>query len=291
MPSKFCIQDLRWSGTKLTVVSGACRRYFRCLLQLLLSLNRHGYTRCIVYDLGFSEWQMYFLLKLFPWVDLRPLPAGPDHLVDISNYAWKPTAIAEVVGEVVGPVLWLDSACVVTGSLAPVVEHVNEHGIWVPWAGRGKLGDRTHPKTLFSLKVEPEIQKGRFRAGGVCAFHPSHAEATELVKQWRELAWELEVLAPAGSNRDNHRYDQALLSVLLARSPRLQPSRDEIDISSSHPVGFLRTRNKIASGWPLLLDLPLRAYFALFRQLDILLWKWRDRRWRSDLPLEPSPGF
>lgn len=265
------------TNSPLTVVSAASPTFFRSLLQLLLSLRRYGYTQCIVYDLGLSDAQRCQLIRDFPWAQLRSLPSGPPHLGDWSNYAWKPTALAEVLEEARGPVLWLDSACVVVARLDPVLDHVQRHGLWVPLAGRGALAERTHPHTLAALEVEAHIQAARFRAGGVCAFDPGHAGARRLVLEWRELAWNPDLLAPAGSSRENHRYDQALLTILLGRS-QLNPSQDEIDISSSHPVPYLRTRNKVPPGWPLLLDGFMRFYFAVRLSIDVMLWKRRDRK-------------
>lgn len=261
---------------QIQVVSAASPAYFRSLLQLLLSLRRHGYTRCIVYDLGLADSQRCRLLREFGWVQLRSLPEGPAHLSDWSNYAWKPTALAEVLEESELPVLWLDSACVLVHSLDPVVQHLLSHGLWVPLAGRGSLVERTHPVMLREMAVEESIRNQRFRAGGVCAFDPGQPGTRELVRHWRELAWDARVLAPPGSNRHNHRYDQAILTILLRRSA-MDPSQDEIDISSSRPISFLRTRNKVANWMPLALDGAVRLYFALRRHLDVLIWKWRDR--------------
>ena len=223
-----------------------------------------------------SDGQRCQLLREFGWIDLRSVPDGPPHLADWSNYGWKPTALAEVVEESDCPVLWLDSACVLVDSLEPVLQKVRRSGLWAPLAGRGSLEERTHPGTLRELRVEEAIRHQRFRAGGVCAFDPKHPAARELVLHWRELSWDPAVWAPAGSNRDNHRYDQAILTVLLGRS-QMDPSRDEIDISSSRPVSFLRTRNKVPNWIPLALDGAVRLFFAMRRHLDVLIWKWRDR--------------
>lgn len=260
----------------LLVVSAASPPFFRSLLQLLLSLRRHGYMNCVIYDLGLSDVQRCRIIREFGWAQLRALPPGPEHLSDLSNYGWKPTALAEILEESESPVLWLDSACVVVDRLDPMLQHLAREGVWVPWAGRGRLAERTHPGTLRELAVEESIRAERFRAGGVCAFDASHAGARELVRNWRDLSWDPKVLAPSGSNRDNHRYDQALLTILLSRS-KLNPSQDEIDISSSRPVGFLRTRNKVAEFLPLGLDPLVRLFFTLHRYLDVLIWKWRDR--------------
>ena len=261
----------------MVVVTAANAAFYRCLQQLLLSLRRGGGARCLIYDLGLSDPQRCDLLRRFPESELRTIPLGPRHLQDVSNYAWKPTLLVEVLAEEKETVLWLDSACVVVGGLQPIEEHVMEHGLWVPWAGRGALRDMTHPATLEALAVEPELQAGRFRAGGVCAFDPAHGVVRELVQEWRRLAWCPEILAPCGSHRSNHRYDQTLLSVLIARSG-LDASGHEIDISSSRPIPFLRTRNKVSVHTPLWLDPCVRAYFWLRRVLDVAVWKWKDRR-------------
>lgn len=261
----------------MTVVTGANALFFRCLQQLLLSLPRWQVPGCLVYDLGLSDPQRCDLIRRFPWIELRIVPNGPEHLRDVGNYAWKPTIMAEVLSQQSEPALWLDSACVVVGSLEPVIEHVRQHGLWVPWAGRGPVCEMTHPATLTALAVESAIERGRFRAGGVCAFDPARPEVLELVRSWRELAWCPEILAPPGSHRSNHRYDQTLLTVLLARSS-LDPSDHEVDISSSRPISFLRTRNKVNERIPLALDPWVRAYFWFRRFLDVAHWQWRELR-------------
>lgn len=259
----------------LLVVTAASPAYFRSLQQLLLSLWRHRHQECLVFDLELEEWQVRWLKQKHPWVQLRKLPPGPDHLKNWANFAWKPTALASVLQDANQPILWLDSACVVTGSLEPILQHLSKAGIWVPWAGRGSLAARTHPHTLRALSVEPLVQGQRFRAGGVCAFHPEHSGVCELVVAWRALAWDHSILSPAGASSLNHRYDQALLTILLSRST-LDPGTDEIDISSSRPFAPLRTRNKVPDYWPVGLDGLTRLAFAVRRQLDVWAWRLRD---------------
>lgn len=257
----------------MILVTGASSAFFRSLQQLLLSLQRWGYGRCVVYDLGLDPRQRRELRARFGWTELRSLPDGPPHLRELGNYAWKPTVIEQVLSQGQEPIFWLDSACVVVGRLDPVEEHLARHGLWVPRAGRGPLREMTHPATLDALQVEPEIQNARFRAGGVAAFAP---EMLPLVGQWRELAYRPDILAPPGSHRGNHRFDQTLLTVLIARAG-LAASEDEIDISSAGPVPFLRTRNKVSNRLPLALDPLVRGYFWLRRALDVAHWRLLQR--------------
>ena len=252
----------------MLILSGADERFHRSLLQLLQSLERYGYRRCRVYDLGFSESQRKLLQRRFSWVEVRPWhPPGPPHLAQLGNYGWKPTLIAAELAD--EAILWLDSACVLTGSLERVEQELQRWGWWVPWAGRGPIREMTHPEVSAALQLPQDFLEGRFRAGGVCAFLPS---CKDLLEKWRDLAWQEPLLAPPGSHRGNHRFDQVLLSYLLHGLPGTQ---DEIDISSSHPIPFLRTRNKLKSDWPLWLDPFSRAYFAVRRWLDVMAWKFR----------------
>jgi len=260
------------------IVTGADAQFFRSAQQLLLSLERRGYRRCLFYDLGLTRQQQEGLSRRFAWVEQRSLPTGPPHLSDLGNYGWKPTVIAEVL-EQGQRLLWLDSACVVTGDLGPVQRHLDRAGLWVPLAGCGPLKEMTHAEVIRVLGLEEGIQSGRFRAGGVCAFDPFFRQGAilELVQEWRRLAWDPALLAPPGSHRGNHRFDQTLLTALIARSG-WDASQDEIDISSSRPVPFLRTRNKVSSRLPLALDPLVRVYFWLRRFLDVTHWKWKTQR-------------
>jgi len=259
----------------VVIVTGANARFFRSLQQLLLSLQRWNYCNCVVYDLGLTQPQRRDLLRRFEWIQLRALPPSPEHVADVAKYGWKPTVLAQMIELHKEPVLWLDSACVVIGTLQPVTDHLAKNGIWVPLAGRGSVRERSHPATVSALSMEVEIQEGRFRAGGVCAFDPCRQEVLELVKEWRALAWRPEILAPLGSNLRNHRYDQTLLTCLVARS-KLDASDDEIDISSARPISYLRTRNKLSNLVPLTLDPLIRLYFWLRRSADVALWQSRS---------------
>lgn len=254
------------------MLTGASAPFFRSLLQLLGSLERWDYRQCRCYDLGLTPSQREILQNLFPWVEVRQWePCGPAHLVDVGNYGWKPTVLDQAMQEQSRSTLWLDSACVVTGSLRPVEEHLARAGVWVPWAGRGPVSEMTHPQVMRALDFPASLRDGRFRAGGVCAFTP---RGREILERWRELAWQPELLAPAGATRHNHRFDQVLLTYLLA-DPRWDPSAHEIDISSARPVSFLRTRNKVDNRVPYWLDPLVRAWFWLRRLVDVTLWQMR----------------
>src|SRR5437667_50788 len=94
-----------------------------------------------------------------------------------------------------------------------------------------------------SRTIRPSSE--RRRGGGVCGFHYSFPAARELVCEWRRYALVRDCLTPEGASLVNHRYDQAILTVLLYRYERergLRLTSDELDISSIRPVSFCHVR-------------------------------------------------
>src|SRR5688572_16279960 len=115
------------------IVSAASAEYFRCLVQLALSVERtqpRGAMRWIAYDLGFSTAQRQYFETRFPDWDVRAFDFArhPRHLSIrerlVNTNAWKPVIVRDVLAESEGPLLWLDSATVVLQSLRPVFAHV-----------------------------------------------------------------------------------------------------------------------------------------------------------------------
>ena len=50
------------------------------------------------------------------------------------------------------------------------------------------------------------------------AFDPTNPKARQLAEEWARCAMDEYVIAPVGSSRENHRQDQALLTVLAYRN-------------------------------------------------------------------------
>ena len=275
--------------TEKRLVTAGNAAYFRCLLQLLLSLERSQQEQGLqvtVFDLGMTCLQRDELLQRFGWVRrLEPdLNQGPEHLRQLSTFAWKPTLIARMLEESNAPLLWLDSACVVTDSLEPVWRHVRRNGLWSPFGGGSRMDYRTHPGMLDYFGASERERSARFRSACTCAFDPSHPGAMELVQQWRELAWDRQALLPAGCCNSNHRYDQSLLTLLLSRSD-LDPSSEELDVSGLFPTPYLRTRNKVPNRVPLWLDPLCRLWFWIYRELDVRLLRIKAMANSPSLPL------
>src|SRR3954471_9183026 len=100
------------------IVSASSAEYFRCLVQLALSVERthpRGTVRCIAYDLGFTSPQRRTFETRFRGWDLRTFEFDryPKHLRIrdrlVNTNAWKAPIVREVLAASDAPTLWLDS--------------------------------------------------------------------------------------------------------------------------------------------------------------------------------------
>ncbi|MEP1792338.1 hypothetical protein, partial [Reichenbachiella sp.] len=76
------------------------------------------------------------------------------------------------------------------------------------------------------------------------------------------------------ANRENHRDDQSVLTILLYQFQEnncLYLTKDEVNISSQHPVDYLSVRNKLKPTFPYSLSWLSVFYFNFHRKIDILV--------------------
>jgi len=215
----------------LCVVTGADSSHFGPLRNLLMSLELfEPSTRVVVWDLGLTDEERAALegreLRRFNF------EAYPPHVAMAArSYAWKPIAVAEVLHELGGGVLWLDAGDLIHARLHRVRSLLAAEGFWSP-ASSGTIYRWTHPQTLAALGAGPELLDRRNRNGAIVGVT---LRAAALVDAWRAAALDPNVITPPGSSRDNHRQDQAVLSVLAYQwQPRLgyalEDSRLEVSV-------------------------------------------------------------
>jgi hypothetical protein len=280
----------------MILVTGAFGHFHRSLFQLLRSLHgvAHVPERVLVYDLGLPGDAVERLEREHPGVELRrhEFEGEPEFMKpSAGTYGWKPLLLAGLAEELQAPFLWLDSATVVLGSLRPVEAELERVGVWAPFAGGGPV--RAHARAVEYLSekgIDPSWTGLRSRAAGVCAFDPTRPEIAALLARWRELARVQECLAPPGSARGNHNFDQTILVALLYDGQQRGAwtlGQDELDISSSRPVDFLMARAVVPPWLPPWLDPAFLAWRRLARCLDVL--QWRVRRSGTPLPAPDQP--
>lgn len=200
-----------------TIVTAASSNHFRCLTHLLYSISLfEPTTPVIIYDLGLKAIETKKLNNTA--CDLRrfAFESYPPHLniaVERGQYAWKPVLIAEVLNEIRGSLLWLDAGNLIHAKLKKVRQTLADRGFYSPTSS-GTIADWTHPETLKHLDVAPEILGKRNRNAAIVGFNANHDGIKHMAERWKECALDINCIAPRGSNRSNHRQDQAVLSVL-----------------------------------------------------------------------------
>jgi hypothetical protein len=206
----------------MIIVTGASSNHYRPLLNLLASLAIHEpRSRVITYDLGLTEEETSRLALDPPCsCELRKFDFSiwPPHVFQSVNgplrsYAWKPIIISGVLHEVDDSVLWLDAGDLVHGSLDGIREILSVTEFYSPISS-GDVAKWTYPAVLEKMKVPPSVLGWHNRNGAIVGFGQAQRS---LAKEWMDHALDPSCICPSGSSRENHRQDQALLTILVYR--------------------------------------------------------------------------
>lgn len=207
----------------LILSSASDTSHAKSLVQWLKSVAKHeSRTQVFIYDLGLTPEEKDMLKEIHPRTTLRTFdfekyPAHFNIRIAAGQYAWKPAIIHELVKEFDQPVCWMDAGNLVTQPIVRI-RKILSCGFYSP-SSRGCIRDWTHPSTLKALNFPNSLLNEKNRNGACIAFNPNIPEAKGLLESWYQAALDKDIIAPEGSNRSNHRQDQALLSALFYLSP------------------------------------------------------------------------
>lgn len=208
----------------LTLVTGADTKYFKFLKQLLnnvikISNSKNINIRIIVYDLGMNKNEIDEIKK-FSYVTLESFNFDkyPEHVsLEKYNgfncsYAWKPIIIHEVCEKYGGLVHWMDTRSLYY-DFNNMINILKNDFIYTPTSS-GNVKKWTYPTTLEYMNGYKYIDR-ECRAGGIFGINYDIDWCKEFVEEWKNLALVKECICPENSNRDNHRQDQAVLTILF----------------------------------------------------------------------------
>jgi hypothetical protein len=233
------LNDFRWvlsairvlkphkNTNPLSIVTAADESHAFSLEQLLESiLCFEPKAKVYVYDLGLEHTTLNYLCEKFKGYEFVEFPYSeyPEWMnvkCNAGNYGWKPQILHMVASRISGPILWLDSGNKLFSDLNFLSRIIQTYGFYSPTSA-GNISDWTHPSTLRELKVNPTIFPKHNLNGAIIGFDSRVEKVSKLITSWAQNAMQLEVIAPEGSNRKNHRQDQALLGV-LAHQMNLAP--------------------------------------------------------------------
>jgi len=225
---------------RCTIVTGASSNHFHCLRNLLVTV-RHSCPDAVVvvYDLGLSGDEASEIgstgveLRRF---DFARYPEYMNIALNAGEYAWKPVIFHEVLEDFGSLVMWLDAGNLVVRDLTLVWLWIRRYGILTPHSA-GDLREWTHPKTLQHMNVPAEDLDKPNRNAALVGLNADYPWARQLCLDWRNAALCRDCIAPQGSSRENHRQDQALLSILFYRYER------QIQFAAIDQVGDISIHN------------------------------------------------
>jgi hypothetical protein len=269
----------------LTIVTGASENHARPLLHLLKSLDRYEPgTRVIVYDLGLQPGTARTLRRQGRRLVPFRFEDYPEHVdrMRLRTYAWKPAMVHEVLLEFGLPLLYLDAGDLVHERLDRVRAEMTRIGFYSPHSD-GTIETWCHPLTASALAIGSDILAMRNRNGAAIGFADCPL-ARELAATWYKLSMRPEVICPPGSSRANHRFDQTVLSVLLARAirdHRFEPDNTRLGISVHNDrLSDGAARYYMRCDPSISREVVLRSYVESPPPLAQRLWDAAKRAWR-----------
>jgi hypothetical protein len=223
-----------------TIITGASSNHFAILQKLLRSIrqyHRPDEVEMVVWDLGLTEQERASLemefqspVRIF---DYSKYPSYYDIKVAAGEYAWKPALIKETrqaLGE--RTYIWLDAGDRIMSPLDKLFLFLDTKGFFSN-ATHGTVQTWTSPKVFESL--DPRFQAyipHKMRNGAIIGFNERFKWVQELMDTYAEWANTKAIIAPEGSNRDNHRQDQSCLTLLYWDYARTNPFHTDIPCAS-----------------------------------------------------------
>ncbi|ORX89762.1 hypothetical protein K493DRAFT_65601 [Basidiobolus meristosporus CBS 931.73] len=222
---------------EFVIVTGASANHF-CPLQGFLYSLHNSLTflptsvraRVLVYDLGLSAEQRQQLSAIqgaglfqeLHTFNFTRYPGFWNITQSRGEYAWKAGILKEVADRRPGITLWMDSGDrVFPNFLMDVIEWLEEKGFYSPTSS-GNVRRWTHPKLFDHFQDDLEKYGDERNCNGAfIGFNSHHPEVMDtLINPLFQCALDRSCIAPDGSNRLNHRQDQAVLTYLALRSNR-----------------------------------------------------------------------
>lgn len=238
------------SQSDMLFITGASENHaicsFNCLYSMLLA---DPYASLLYIDYGVSSIQLRYLVahmetlhqiqdgvrskgfigyRRFNWASF-PRWMHINNEADRGGYSWKIVAIKDAFFEWKGLVSWMDGGNIITDSITREVTAARSEGVYSATSS-GTVGQWVH-KGMISFVLENHLVKridpqDSMAMGGVLYFDYAKSISHSFLVKLSECCYTKKCISPRGSSRQNHRQDQAIISLLL------------------HDYGFKRAGNK-----------------------------------------------
>lgn len=217
------ILQFKTRNMDLIFVTGTDSSHFNSCCQFIKSVTKYeSKSKIIVYDLGMKKEELESMKKINEKIeiihfDYSKYPEYFNIKVNAGEYAWKPVILKNLIDEHECFVCWMDSGNVINKRLSTIRFIIRAIGIYSPYS-TGRVKDWTHIKTQIYLKSSKKVLQRKNLSGACIALNCNDCRASKIINSWRDCALEKECIAPEGSNRKNHRQDQAALSIIAHQS-------------------------------------------------------------------------
>ncbi|KAL1925834.1 uncharacterized protein VTP21DRAFT_717 [Calcarisporiella thermophila] len=231
----FADEKLKDDGWAFTIVSAASVGHF-CELEAFIytlydvtsQLPDGERPRVIIYDLGLHPRQVEVLKNLqqhgriqeYVLFDFSRYPAFWNPVVTPrGEYAWKSGIIFEMTQRFGGRVVWMDAGDRAQLSFFKWIPgYLQKYGFWSARSS-GTMKQWVHPGMFAYYHENPgKYAKNPNCNGAALAFDASNTTIMDqLLRPWVACSHEHACIAPEGSSRENHRQDQAALTLLATK--------------------------------------------------------------------------
>jgi hypothetical protein len=218
------IKNKYLSNQKYSIITGASSNHKKSLYQFINSIYKNITIPIdiYVYDLGLDIDFINILLSKFPKIifkkfDYSKYPEYYNININAGEYAWKPAIIKEIADITTGYIIWCDAGNIIKDNFnLDNIKHILDiYKIYSPLSG-GIISEWTHKLVIdkFNIINNDNILNERNKNGAILAFNLNHDNVREFINDFAQKASIREYIAPYGSNRLNHRQDQALFTIL-----------------------------------------------------------------------------
>lgn len=205
----------------MIIITGASNNHYLTLMNMIHSFKVHNIKdKLIVYNLGLDEPKWVHIQHRFKedkciaykTFDYSNYPEWFNIHINAGQYAWKPTIIYNTACEYPNEiVVWMDSGNVIKKNLLELEQFIQRNGVYSATSS-GTIRDWTHPKTIEYMNC---TWTDKINRNGACmGFDLTKEFAKKLLHEFYEYSQIKECICPEGSNRNNHRQDQAVFTVL-----------------------------------------------------------------------------
>ena len=219
----------------IALVTGSSSNHFE---ELLTHIDRVPLVfpekTLIVYDLGLSKEEVKRLRNI-SFVEYRKFNfiRYPEHVENLHTYAWKALIVQEVLNQY-GGVMWMDSSIILTRNITYLLERMVKLQtgflFYLPGAEHS-IVSATHPQMLEYLPMtDLEAMMDEMNQGGGIIILNTPQVLKDIFRWVLVCALHRDCIAPKGSKRfcdfkfpkdqfgGCHRYDQAMMSVIVANA-------------------------------------------------------------------------